>query len=125
MVEHFVNSAFTQTGYGCFLGVKSAVRYSRGLSKNAIRKFEKYKSVPKQFFLCLNEIGLIDDDSVPKHCVNINEVKTILGRAGFREGLTREEYFDLGLHKQDGTQKHIWHKIIDYMRHLKYVKKPR
>jgi hypothetical protein len=125
MVQHFINSAFTPSGYGCFQGIEIAARYARGLSKNAVRKFQKYNKVPKQFFQCLNAIGVIKNKFVPEHGVNINEVKTILDCAGFWEGLTREQHFELGLHKQNGTQQPIWHIILDYMRYLKYVKKPR
>jgi hypothetical protein len=125
MVEHFINSASTQSGYGCFQGVKPAATYANGLSKNAIRKFQKLNKVPTQFFQCLHSIGVIEDKFMPKHGVNINEAKNILDSAGFREGLTRKQHFELGLHRQNGTQQHIWHKIINHMRHLKYVKMPR
>ena len=119
MVNDFMQSAYTQSGYGLFHGIDAVSEMAQNLGKNAIRGFERYQTVPPLFFQCLQKIGLIDlTADVPTQGVNLQHVETILKAAGLwkRKRLSHEDYFECGLHIQSGTQAHIWHRIMNQVR---------
>ena len=111
IINDFINSASSQSGYGCFEGVEIAAKFARSLSVNARQKFRRYRTVPIQFFLCLQGIGVLDGDQIPEHAVAIDTAKAIMEAAGLRERLKLSEYFDLGLQIQSGSQEQVWKKL--------------
>jgi hypothetical protein len=126
MASDFISSADTKAGYGCFQGIDMASKLARRLSKNAIRSFQRYQRVPPLFFLCLQEIGLMDSAiEIPNLGVNLHQAEIILKAAGLWEGLSKDDHVTCGLRKQSGSQQHLWHRIIDQIRYLKHVKMPR
>ena len=107
IVYDFITSASSQSGYGCFRGIETAAKFAQSLSRNSLQNFRRYNIVPRQFFQCLQAMGILDAVQVPKHVVTIDAAKAILEEAGLHEMLTRSEYFDLGLQIQSGTQQHV------------------
>ena len=99
---------------------------ARQLGKNTVRAFRRYGIVPPLFFQCLQKIGLIDPAlDVPTQGVNLQQAEIILKAAGFREILPKELFNYFKLYLQSGGQQHIWHEIIDQVRYMKHVQRPR
>ncbi|MCK9390679.1 MAG: hypothetical protein M0Q01_03825 [Syntrophales bacterium] len=112
MVNDFIQSARMRSGYGIFQGIEMVSNMARILSKNAIRGFERYGIVPQLFFQCLRQIGLMDSTAeIPKKGVSLKCAVEILKAAGLRERLSRDDFFDLGLHIQSCSQQHLWEKL--------------
>jgi hypothetical protein len=116
IVDDFIDSATAEYGCGCFEGVEVAVMFAQSLGGNARQKCRRYGIVPKHFFQCLHGIGLLDADQIPKCGVSIKTAKVIMETAGFRKRFTRNEYFDLKLQIQCGSQQHIWRRIMNQVR---------
>ncbi len=115
-VDDFIDSATTEFGCGCFEGVEIAVKFAQSLSRNARQKCRRYGIVPRQFFQCLQAMGILDATQVPACGVNMKAAKAILEEAGLRERLSYEDFFESGLYIQSGTQQHLWRRIMNQFR---------
>lgn len=126
MVNDFFLSAKAFGGYGCFQGAKFVNDFAQNLPKNAMRKFRRYQIVPQLFFLYLKKIGVIDPTAtIPQQGIHLNQAEIILKAAGLRTRLSQDDYSECGLQIQSGSQGHIWHNIINQIKYMKHVVRPR
>ena len=112
IIVDFLRSGPVGYGLGFFEGIDGIVRASLEVRKVARRKFARYGTVPPQFFQGLIELRILPVGNVPSGGVSLTRTRFILEQAGFRERLSPSERRCCGLSRADGSQQHIWHKIM-------------
>lgn len=66
VLNDFVNNSWNTKGPGFFDGDTIAYETARGLSKNQVRKLQRYDLVPLHFFQYMAQIGVIRQSDIPK-----------------------------------------------------------
>lgn len=119
LVADFVESAFHPEGYGSFEGNYEAIFLAKGLSKQQVKKFERYGTIPSAFFIWLREAGIVVPTMpIPKGGTTAEGLMQILERnfigdeqlRSKQESEEREriqEKCDLP-GKAFGSQDHVW-----------------
>jgi len=66
VLNDFVNSSQNTNGSGFFEGDTVAYEKARGLSKNQVRKLQRYDLVPRHFFQYLAQTGVLRQSDIPE-----------------------------------------------------------